>query len=361
METRNSRLFSLLDGKVDAVAIVNGGDSHTDHNFKYFTKAKSGIFEGSIALIGPRNTTVITSVLEAPALKGLEVKAKVPKNRKQFETAVAGSLAKCKTLGLNFPSVTYEGFRMLKKSFRGKIFDVSEQIAQCRAVKDSEEIRRIAQSCEIASRVADKIPGMLEEGMTESQLAARISMSLYEEGSEGPSFSPIVSFGKTSAIPHYFPGKAKLSKGDLVLADFGGKFDMYCSDITRTYVFGKATEKQRLLYDTVKAAQEAAFEEIRAGAKEVDVDKAARHVIDSSAFKGRFIHGLGHGLGLQVHDGGPVLSPRSTGELKEGMVVTVEPGAYLEGFGGVRIEDDVAVTKKGFRQLTNAKRELIEV
>lgn len=361
METRNSRLFSLLDGRADAVAIVNSGDSHIDHNFKYFTRAKSGVFEGSVALLEPRNTTVITSVLEAPAVKGLGLRVKVPKSKKQAGAALATATSKHKTIGLNFPAVTYEGFRIMKKGFKGKIVDVSEEISKCRAVKDRDEVRRIERSCRIASNAADRIPGMLSEGMTESELASKLSMALYEEGSEGPSFTPIVSFGKTSAIPHYFPGKVKLRKGDLVLTDFGGKFDMYCSDITRTHIFGKASDKQRQLYETVKASQEAAFGKIRAGAAERDIDAAARKVIDGSAFKGRFIHGLGHGLGLQVHDGRPTLSPRGEEELKEGMVVTVEPGAYLEGFGGVRIEDDVLVTKTGCRRLTTANRELTEV
>ncbi len=361
METRNSRLFSLLEGKVDAVAIINGGDSQIDHNFKYFTRARSGVFEGSTALIGPKNTAVVTSVLEAPALKGLGVRVSVPKTRKQLEKTLVTLFSKHKTIGLNFPSVSYESFRALKKAYRGKIVDVSEEIAKCRSVKDGDEIKKIAESCRIASMAAEKIPGMLTEGMTESQLAARLSMALYEEGSEGPSFSPIVSFGRTSAIPHYFPGKVKLKKGDFVLTDFGGKYDMYCSDITRTCIFGKATERQRELYETVKSSQEAALKLIKAGAREVDVDAAARKVIDGSSFKGRFIHGLGHGLGLQVHDGRPVLSPRGTEVLKEGMVVTVEPGAYVDGYGGVRIEDDVVVTRNGYRQLTTAKRELIEV
>lgn len=361
MESRNARLFSLLDGKADVVAIVNSGDSHTDHNFKYFTNAKSGIFEGSIAFVGSKKTTVVTSQLEAASLKGLDLNVKVFGTRKQFEKIVGSIASKYKTMGLNFPAVTYEGLRQLKKSFKGKTVDVSEEIAKCRAVKDRDEIRKIEESCRIASRVADRIPGMLSEGMTESQLSAKLSMALYEEGSEGPSFSPIVSFGKTTAIPHYFPGKLKLKKGDLVLTDFGGKYEMYCSDITRTYIFGKANDRQRRLYETVKASQEAAFSRIKAGASEKDVDAAARSVIDGTEFKGRFIHGLGHGLGLQVHDGGPVLSPRGSGTLEVGMVVTVEPGAYVEGYGGVRIEDDVVVTKSGCRQLTNAKRELTEV
>lgn len=361
METRNSRLFSLLDGKADAVVIVNSGDSHTDHNFKYFTKAKSGIFEGSVAVVTAKGTSVVTSVLEAGSLKGLDVKVRTIGTRKQFENAVASLTSRFKKIGINAPSLTYQGYRALKKSYKGKIVDVSEEIAKCRAVKDRDEVRKIAESCRIASRAADRIPEMLKEGMTESELASRLSIALYEEGSEGPSFSPIVSFGKTTAIPHYFPGKLKLKKGDLVLTDFGGKYEMYCSDITRTYMFGKATERQRLLYETVKSAQDAAFAAIKPGALESDVDAAARKVIDSTEFKGRFIHGLGHGLGLQVHDGGPVLSPRSGDRLEEGMVVTVEPGAYVEGYGGVRIEDDVVLTRSGCRKLTDAKRDFIEV
>ena len=360
MQQRYERLFKILNGSTDAVVIANGSDNHVDHNFRYFVRPNSGIFEGSVAIITKRGIHVITSPLEAPALDGLDVQFDVIRTKNDMGNLLRKSLHGFSTIGMNFPAVTHESFRSIRKAFKGRIVDCSGQLADCRAVKDEGEISAIASSCRIASRVADMIPGFLKEGMTERKLSSLISKALYEQGSESPSFAPIVSFGRTSAIPHYSPGDLKLKRGNLVLADFGGTYKRYCSDITRTFVFGKASSRQKNLYETVLRAQSAAMSEISPGATGKDVDAAARNVIDSSEFKGTFIHSLGHGLGLQVHDGLPSLSPSSKGKLESGMVVTVEPGAYLQGFGGVRIEDDVVVTSSSPRILTDADRQLIE-
>lgn len=360
MDSRYSRLFKILNGKVEAVVIANGHDNLIDHNFRYFVGAHSGIFEGSAALVSKRGVSVFTSPLEAPALAGLDVNTTVVSNSSDMQSKLAKALSRFDTIGMNFPALTHTSFMTVKRAFRGRIYDCSTEIAKCRAVKDEREIASISKSCRIASRVVERIPEMLAEGVTERKLSALISKALYDEGSEAPSFPPIVSFGKTSAIPHYSPGDLRLRKGQFVLTDFGGTYRRYCSDITRTFVYGRADERQKRLYQTVLNAQKAGISAIRSGARESAVDAEARKVIDSGEFKGSFIHSLGHGLGLQVHDGLPTLSPSSSGTLGEGMVVTVEPGAYISGYGGVRIEDDVVVRKSGARVLTDAPRELIE-
>jgi len=358
---RNSKLFKILGKEIDAAVIFNGEDTFIDQNFRYFVQARSGIFEGSLAIIERDGTTVITNELEATALKGIDVEVRAGGTKKEMEELARKELSRLDTIGLNFRGITLSNYRLLKKNYRGKISNIGVQIARCRAVKDEGEIRNIAAACRIASRVAERIPSLLKEGMSESELAALISAEMYREGGEGNSFSPIVSFGKTSAIPHYSPGNVKLKKGQIVLADFGCKYRHYCSDITRTFIYGRAGERQKQLYETVLEAQNRALAAIKAGAGEKEVDAIARSVIDAGPFRGKFIHSLGHGLGLQVHDGLPFLSPLSKEELQEGMVVTVEPGAYIDGFGGVRIEDDVAVTSEGCRKLTTASRELIEI
>ena len=360
MKSRNARLFDIIGEKTGAVVIVNGHDTHVDHNFRYFVGANSGVFEGSALIVGKRKLSVITSPLESSALDGLDMDVTVAKGAGEFRSLLKEKLSGFDSIGLNFPALTYEGYRTVRKNFKGKVIDCSEAIAQCRAVKDEQELKRLSVSCRIASKVAAGIPDMLKEGMTERALSSEISVALYEEGSESPSFPPIVSFGRTSAIPHYSPGGVKLRKGNFVLADFGGTYQRYCSDITRTFLFGKASARQKDLYGTVLEAQKSALSVLKAGVTGKQADAAARKVIDASAFRGKFIHSLGHGLGLQVHDGLPILWPKGDDKLEQGMVVTVEPGAYVPGFGGVRIEDDVVITRNGVKVLTDAPKELIE-
>ncbi|MEM3851465.1 MAG: aminopeptidase P family protein [Methanomassiliicoccales archaeon] len=351
----------MLDGKVDAVVVANGSDTMLDHNFKYFVNAKSGIFEGSIAILKPSGVDVLTTPLETEALGGTEVSVSVWKNMEELKGLLKKKLSRIKRVGYNGSAINWSMYSFVRKQFNGKMVDCSSELRKCRAVKDKEEIRNIKEACRIVSTAADMIPTLLKEGMTERELAKQLTIAMYNEGGDGNSFSPIVSFGKTSAIPHYSPGAVKLRKGHFVLTDFGCRYASYCSDLTRTCFFGSANGRQKEMYETVLQAQTEAIESIRAGAVEEDVDAVARKVIDGSRFKGRFIHSLGHGLGLQVHDGDPALSRGRKNKLEEGMVVTVEPGVYVPGFGGVRIEDDVVVTSRGARVLTTARKELIEV
>src|SRR6266568_2547322 len=170
----------------------------------------------------------------------------------------------------------------------------------------------------------------------------------------------IVGSGPNGAEPHYTAGPRKIQGGDMIVIDFGAMYRMYCSDITRTVVVGKASEEQKLMHDTVARAQAAAFTRMKPGARGKSVDAAARALIDGTKYKGRFIHGLGHSIGLAVHDGAG-LHPASEVILKPNMVFTDEPGVYVPGFGGVRIEDDVLVTRQGPKYLSTTARELLEL
>jgi Xaa-Pro dipeptidase len=176
-------------------------------------------------------------------------------------------------------------------------------------------------------------------------------------GASGPSFTTNASFGPNAAEPHHSPGSERLRKGDFALFDFGALFNRYGSDITRTFFYHRATSRQKEMYEVVKEAQQAGFDAIRAGAISKDVDAAARAVIDGSSFKDLFIHSLGHGIGLSVHDGGRLASGSDL-VLEENMVLTVEPGVYVRGEGGVRIEDDIRVTKDGYELLTFTPKDL---
>jgi len=179
-------------------------------------------------------------------------------------------------------------------------------------------------------------------------------------GASGPSFPTNASFGPGTAEPHYSPGAVKLKRGQLALFDFGALYRRYVSDLTRTFVCGRPSSAQKELHDVVLRAQTASIEAIHAGVHGKDVDMAGRGIIDSSRFKGKFTHSTGHGLGMSVHDPGSISSQRDM-VLKEGMVLTVEPGAYVRNFGGVRIEDDILVTKKGCKILTSSSRDLISL
>jgi Xaa-Pro aminopeptidase len=169
-------------------------------------------------------------------------------------------------------------------------------------------------------------------------------------------FESIIATGKNSSLPHATAGKAKVRKGDYLLIDMGVKNKLYHSDLTRTACVGEASSRHREIYEIVQAAQLAALKKIRPGARCRDVDAAARELITEAGYGEEFGHGLGHGVGLEIHEG-PTLNPRSEEILREGMVVTVEPGVYVPGFGGVRIEDLVVVSKNGYRNLTTLSKE----
>jgi Xaa-Pro aminopeptidase len=186
------------------------------------------------------------------------------------------------------------------------------------------------------------------------------SVPPFESHAVTPSFETIVASGSRSAMPHGIASTKKIKRGELVTMDFGGQYQGYTSDITRTVVVGKASPKQRKIYNLVLEAQLAGLSQARAGVKAKDLDKVARDIISRAGYGKNFGHGLGHGLGLLVHDS-PAVAPTSKATLLPGMVITIEPGIYIQGWGGVRIEDDVVITEKGCELLTRAKKELIEL
>lgn len=369
---RVKKIFSEIDNdssikkKPRALVLWNGVEPHTDSSLFYMTGIPYGLFEGSI-LVAERNggITLITSPLEESIAResaSKDVEIHVDTETKAIEARLRKILGNKPTLiGVNSPELSYKSFLQLKSVFRGSQFiDVSNAFESARLVKDAGEIEKIQKACDIASKVYKNIPKMLKDRVPESTVAAKMAYQMQELGGSGVSFDSIVAFGKNSALPHYSAGNANLSRGQFVLCDYGTKYQKYCSDITRTMVFGTASKKQKRMYEVVKTALEMGRELcVPENAGDYVHNKVAEY-IDSTEFKGRFIHGLGHSLGMNVHDG-PGLSKRNKRKLLPGMVVTVEPGVYLPGFGGVRIEDDVLITKGKPRVLTSATRELIEV
>lgn len=361
---RLGRIFENAADDLDVVVIVNG--EHVDPNFFYISGYRSGIFERNMLFLFPdRHVEVLTNTLEEEAARQredftvhVEKGGSGPSERRRMVSSI---LKGSKRVGINFQGVSHKDYQALATILGSKkLIDVSGALSMSRMVKDPDELELISKAAQIISGVVEGVPGLLKEGMTERALKARIDYQMVEKGADSPSFESIVAFGESSALPHYSAGERRLRRGDNVLVDVGARYRLYCSDITRTFFFGRAVPSQREAYSKVLEAQTKAIEAIKEGVSGKAVHQIAARVIDESEFKGRFTHGLGHSLGLEVHDG-PGLSLRNSAKLKRDMVVTVEPGIYLPGEGGVRIEDDVVVTKDSCELLTKCSRELVEV
>lgn len=363
MEKRIKNIFNKLEKKLDAIIIKNSAEPYIDNNFFYVTGLEKGIFEGSMAILHPDgNIELLISELEAETAKKTGAKLHVYEKKEDIDILLKKNFSSLKKIGINFDGISHKDFCKLTDRFpKSKFIDVSDELAKTRLVKDEFEIELIKKSCAIADKVMKTIPSILHEGMYEYEMAAEINYLMQKNGADRPAFETISSFGKNTAEPHYSHGDTRLNKGDFALLDFGACFKRYNSDITRTFVFGKATEKQKEMYEAVLAAQEVGFETIKPGVKANEVHNAVNSFIDNGKFKGCFIHSTGHSLGLNVHDGGAGLSSDCDVELKENMVFTVEPGAYIPGFGGVRIEDNILIKKDGIELLTKSSRDFVEI
>lgn len=359
MSDRTLRIFSQLDEHVDAILLVNGEDPMSDASFFYATGVTSGLFENCPAILYPDGRVrMITSTLEETSARGTSAEVLPYSNLEERRELLKESLRGVRTLGINGPGITYQWCKEVEDTIPGvKLVDVAKAASGTRMVKDRVEIDTIREACRIASQVADQLPDLITIGMTESEAGAEIAYRMQRAGASSVSFDTIAAFGPNSAEPHYSPQDRKLREGDIALFDFGCKVRRYCSDITRTFFAGRVDERSRRMYEVVLEAQRRAIATVRAGVKGSTVDAAARSYIDSTEFQGRFIHSTGHGLGINVHDGGR-FAPNVDLTLEENMVMTVEPGVYLPGVGGVRIEDDVVVTRNGCELLTTARKDL---
>lgn len=361
MKDRIKRIFNNSGDKVDAFFISNGQHPNVDLNLFYTSGITSGAFEGCY-VIGKSNGKgyLLTSELEEPIARketGLEIR--VFRTKEERESHLKELLSDVNNLGINSDNLSFKQYSDISKFTKAKIVDVSDAFSKARSIKDKEEIKSISKSCKISSKVANQIKDFIKRGISERQLSSKISTLLLENSATDLAFPTIVAFGKNSSHPHHLPTDRKLKGNEFVLTDFGAEFNRYASDISRTLVFGRANFKMREIYETVLDAQLKAVDMIKDGVNGKDVDKLARHVTDKK-FKDKFIHSLGHEVGLSVHDGNR-LSSQANFILKENMVVTVEPGVYIPEIGGVRIEDTLLVTKGKPKILTDSPKELIEI
>lgn len=253
------------------------------------------------------------------------------------------------------------GMDRLRSYFEGAdLVATGGWIEALRRVKEPSEVDAMREAAKIADEGLAYILSKVRTGMTEREIALELEFRMRSQGADGVSFDPIVAAADRSAVVHARPSEKEVEPNRYLLLDLGCIYQGYCSDLTRTVVIGKADSRHRQVYEAVLAAQAAALDKLRAGILSSEVDEAARVVLREAGFGDAFPHGLGHGVGLQIHEE-PTLKKEAEDVLEPGNVVTVEPGAYLEGWGGVRIEDLVLVGPSGGELLTSAPKEFIEI
>ncbi len=323
-------------------------------NIRYLTG-----FTGDAALLYvSRDGSFLITDYRFHGLVEEEVKdVEVVLTRKRYIEEVKKRL-KGKEVGFESHRVSYKTYEEWKKLLKVELVPVDSPVEKLRVIKDKEEIELIRKACEIGDRVFQEILDYIKPGVSEKDIAIELEYRMRKLGGEGVSFPPIVASGPNSAIPHARATDKKIKEGELLILDFGTFYKGYASDMTRTVAIGKIDDEKRKIYEVVREAQKKAREEAKPGIKIKELDRIAREYIDDAGYGRYFTHSLGHGVGLCVHED-PHVSLKSKGKLKEGMVITIEPGIYLPGNAGVRIEDTVAITKDGVDILTSSTRELI--
>lgn len=262
-----------------------------------------------------------------------------------------------KTIGFDDAYMTVADYERYRAKVRAELRPASALMTQLRLVKDAGEIERLTQAQRIAERALTEVLPQIRPGQTEREIAALLHYRMLVNGAEDVSFDPIVVAGDNGAMPHGVPGDRPIADGDFLTIDFGVLKDGYCSDMTRTYGIGHVTDEMRRVYNTVLRAQTTAIAATRAGKTGREIDAIARQIIADAGYSEYFGHGYGHGVGVEIHEA-PTVSPRNDQPLPEGAVTSAEPGIYLPGKFGVRIEDVVVITADGCRNLAEMPKEL---
>lgn len=355
MLKRVERVREILPPEVDGILVSQ------PHNRRWV----SG-FTGSsgTAIIGRKGEPVFLTDFRYTEQAGVQCQGyQIIKQSDKVEKDIC-SIARdlgIKRLGFEKDHVSVAYFEKLAEGLPDiELVGLEDKIIELRAVKEPEEIELLAQAVAIGDKAFAHILGFLRPGLTERQVALELERYMQDLGATGASFETIVASGPRSAMPHGVAGERVLGNNEFVKMDFGCVYKGYCSDMTRTVVLGKADAKQREIYDIVLAAQEAALAGIKAGITGKEADALSRDVIERKGYGENFGHGLGHGVGLAIHEL-PRASHLSDKPLPANSVVTVEPGIYLPGWGGVRIEDMIVVLEDGIRNLTSSPKELIEI
>ena len=313
--------------------------------------------EGCWGLIGEKSAAMLVPALASDQAKTLAKGFNILTSTRAinaYQTIVDFALAHgWKTIGYD-PFHTLEGYiNGLRKVSGKQIKWVPKPAAltPLRIVKDKKEVQSLRKAGNLVHRGFEHLKKIARAGMRECDLAAEFESHIRKNGATKTSFDSIVAFGENAAYPHYLTGDKVLRKNDMVLCDIGALVEGYCSDLTRTFFFGSISPLGRKVYDTVERAQRLAIEAVKPGVQTGHIDRIAREEIERAGYGPRFIHSTGHGVGVEIHEA-PTVGPTSTEILESGMIITVEPGIYLQGWGGVRIEDTLLVTKDGYEILT---------
>ncbi len=327
-----------LTEKGDAYLLITGDNYYLITDGRYQEQARNQVKNGEVIIINE------------------EIKAATELIKKQVGTA-----------GFEKENLSVSEFQKLKKGlveliipgvrYEKPLLAVKNLIENESAIKDRWEIKKIKKAVEITDHIfQEHILGLIRPGIKETDLAAEITYLGRKHGAEDDAFEPIILFGKNSSLPHGQPSNRKLKKDDIVQLDFGYFYKGYCSDLSRVLVLGQPTEEQKKIHQIVLEAQKRAIEVVKSGMKAEDLDKIARDFIKKSGYE--LEHGLGHGIGIKIHTS-PHITKNVNDIIRPNQVFTIEPGIYIPGWGGMRVEDDVLVTKNGCEVLTKSPRELI--
>jgi len=324
-----------------------------ESNMLYFTG-----FPGATCMLIPRNgdtTIYVYSVnYEQAKAEGKGFQVEMVKRGENLMGKIATQIKNFKIKKLALDTIAHENYRLLIKELKGKTkLQIKNALVwSLRKIKDEEELKLMRKAGELTSEGMRVAYETIRPGVKEYEVAGEIEYAMRKCGCWGTAFETIVASGVRSAYPHGGCTDREIHEGDLVVVDIGAAYHFYRSDMTRTIIAGKPSEKQKKIFEIVRQAQEQAFQAVKPKAKAKDVDAVARKVIENAGYGKYFVHGLGHGVGLEVHEP-PTLSPESKDTLISGNVVTVEPGVYITGFGGFRIEDTVLVKKRKAEKFTS--------
>lgn len=356
------KLKSLIESKGAEGAVITGSS-----NVSYFAGFRvSGTLivdnTGATLYVPLLDYTRVVDIAKSLNIKEIDIKAFNPYKTNEFFVATIRASKLIDLIKLHFKEGTKiildqeflkpSTLRTLKNF---NIIDVSTEISNLRMIKDLDEIKKIEKATRIAEKGVEKALEVLREGITEIEVASYSEMEMKLRGAEQPSFSTIVATGSRAAYPHAIPTNAPISNKDIVLIDIGAIYEAYCSDLTRMIIMSETSVEIRKTIEIVNEALNAAIEKAVPGNKCSEVDKAARNVIKKYGLSKYFIHSTGHGIGIDVHEA-PRLSPNSEEILKNGMVITIEPGVYIWNKYGVRIEELVLITEKGPKLITQIPR-----
>ena len=326
-------------------------------NIRYFSKFY--ITDGAAVVTAGKAVLITDSrYIEAARAQAEEMEVRMYDTEHRLSDIVAEELAGCRNVGAEEMSLPHGDWLTWEERLGIRLTACETIFRELRAVKTPYELESIIAAQRIAEKALEEVLGILRPGMSERELAAELTYRMLLHGGEGNSFDPIAITGKKTSMPHGVPGDEIIREGDFVTMDFGCLKNGYCSDMTRTVAIGYASDEMRRVYDTVLKAQLAGIAAARAGVTGADVHNAGAKVIADAGYGAYFGHGFGHSLGLEIHES-PRASAVYTQPLQEGVVVTAEPGIYLPGRFGVRIEDMIYITADGCRNLTKAPKELI--